>query len=162
MPREAVEATNEAIGDDIPEGAGISEARREATGGDGFKRRQDRQLPLQRSGHSLRNEAQLLQHEIRRGTIPRGRRRWAKARVKELIQKSYAVSQANRVNYKRHGIWVRNRASTPVFERSLRKCLEKLSFTDDQIQDVIEKTADQGKARNRRGWGARGKGWGRC
>ena len=161
MPREAVEATNEAIGDDIPGDAGISEARREASG-DRFKRRQDRQLPLQRSGRSLRNEAQLLQHQIRRGTIPRGRRRWPKARVKELIQKSYAVSQANRVNYKQHGIWVRNRASTPVFERSLRKCLEKLSFTDDQIQDVIEKTADQGKAGNRRGWGARGKGWGRC
>ena len=160
MPREAVEATNEAIGDDIPGGAGISEACREATGGDGFKRRQDRQLPLQRSGHSLRNEAQLLQHQIRQGTIPRGRRHWAKARVKELIQKSYAVSQANRVNYKRHGIWVRNRASTPVFERSLRKCLEKLSFTDDQIQDVIEKTADKGKAG--KGWSAGGKGWGRC
>ena len=160
MPREAIEATNEAIGDDIPGGAGISEARREATGGDGFKRRQDRQLPLQRSGHSLRNEAQLLQHQIRQGTIPRGRRQWAKEWVKELIQKSYAVSQANRVNYKRNGIWVRNRASTPVFERSLRKCLEKLSFTDDQIQDVIEKTADKGKAG--KGWSARGKGWGRC
>ena len=65
------------------------------------------------------------------------------------------------MNYKRHGIWVRNRASTPVFERSLRKCLEKLSFTDDQIQDVIdkpqEKTADKGKAR--KGWGEGGKGW---
>ena len=50
----------------------------------------------------------------------------------------------------RHGQWVTNRASTPggLFETSLKKCLLKLGFTEEQARDVTEKPqAAEGKGK---------------
>ena len=65
------------------------------------------------------------------------------------------------MNYKKDGQWVINRAPTPVFEASLKRCLAKLSFTDEQIREVTEKpqeqTADKGKGQGKQTVKGKGK-----
>ena len=56
-----------------------------------------------------------------------------------------SLSEANceYINYQ-EGKWVNNRASAPggFFETSLRTCLLKLGFSEDQAQDVTKKPQD--------------------
>ena len=65
------------------------------------------------------------------------------------------------MDYKnQHGQWVTKRTSTPggLFETSLRDCLRRLGFSEDQIKDVTEKPPEsKGKAR-KGGKGGRGGG----
>ena len=66
----------------------------------------------------------------------------------------------NRTN--QFGQRVVNRASTPLFETSLKKCLLLYNFSEADIRDVIEKPEGKGgKAKNtgKGGKGGRG-GWG--
>ena len=72
-------------------------------------------------------------------------------------------SEAAGVNYKnQRGEWVMKRTSTPggLFETSLRDCLRRLGFSEDQIKDVTEKPpAAEGKGKARKGGkGGRGAG----
>ena len=56
-----------------------------------------------------------------------------------------SLSEANSEYFKnQEGKWVNNRASAPggFFETSLRTCLLKLGFSEDQAQDVTEKPQD--------------------
>ena len=94
VPEEAVQATNDAVSEVI--GAGVSKAPRKASD-DRYKRRKDRPPKLPRSGASLRKDARSLEHQIEFHKLPAHLDvATARARAKELRQKSYEVSEATR------------------------------------------------------------------